>query len=249
MSRLREAGLRRLDPEARYGLRLSLFALAFLLAAVPFGLLIEQVKNHGALVRMDTAAARDLHGWVRGSPGLVTGLEILTFFGTPLWFYVIVTLAAAVVWRRGRGRLALFLVVTTLGGGLLDTAVKLAVNRSRPSLVDPVATAHGKSFPSGHAMSSTIGYGALLLVFLPVIAPRLRRLVVAGFVLLVAAIGFSRLALGVHYITDVVGGYVLGLAWLAASTAAFSTWRVERGRPPVEPAEGLEPEAAGDLGA
>jgi undecaprenyl-diphosphatase len=68
--------------------------------------------------------------------------------------------------------------------------------------------------------------------------------VLAGAVLLVAAICFSRLALGVHFITDVVGGVVLGLAWLAASTAAFSIWRVERGRPPVQVKEGVEPEAA-----
>jgi undecaprenyl-diphosphatase len=51
----------------------------------------------------------------------------------------------------------------------------------------------------------------------------------------------------VHFVSDVVGGWVLGLAWLAASTAAFSTWRVDRGRPPVEPSEGLEPEAASKL--
>ncbi|HEX3622001.1 MAG TPA: phosphatase PAP2 family protein [Acidimicrobiales bacterium] len=244
---MRELARRRLDPAERYGLRLTLFAVAFLLVAIPFGLLIEQIKTNGTLIRLDTSAARNLHGWVRGSPGLVTAFKVLTFFGTPLWFYVIVTLAAALVWRRGRGRLALFLVVTTLGGGLLDTVVKIAVNRPRPSLVDPVATAHGKSFPSGHAMSSTIGYGALLLVFLPVIAPRVRPWVIAGFAVLVAAIGFSRLALGVHYVTDVLGGYVLGLAWLAASAAAFSTWRVERGRPPVDPVEGLEPEAVHDL--
>jgi undecaprenyl-diphosphatase len=247
MSRARALARGRLDPEARYGLRLTLFALAFLLLAIPFGLLLEQVKTNGTLVRLDTSAARNLHGWVRRSPGTVTALKVLTFFGTPLWFYVIISVAALVVWRRGRSRLALFLVVTSLGGGLLDTVVKIAVNRPRPSLVDPVATAHGKSFPSGHAMSSTIGYGALLLVFLPLVAPRVRPWVVAGFSLLVAAIGFSRLALGVHYITDVLGGYVLGLAWLAASTAAFSIWRQERGRPPVEPMEGLEPEAARDL--
>jgi undecaprenyl-diphosphatase len=247
MSPARDLARRRLDPDARYGLRLTLFAVAFLLAAIPFGLLIEQIKTKGPLIRFDTSAARNLHDWVRGSPRLVTFLKVLTLLGTPAWFYVIITLAAVLVWRRGRVRLAVFLVVTTLAGGLLDTVVKVVVNRPRPSLVDPVATAHGKSFPSGHAMSSTIGYGALLLVFLPVIAPRVRRFVVAGFIVLLAAIGFSRLALGVHYITDVVGGYVLGAAWLAASTAAFSIWRVEEGRPPVDPVEGLEPEAAADL--
>jgi len=238
---------RRLDPEARYGLRLTLFALAFLLVAIPFGFLLRQVQHNGSLVRLDTAAARNLHGWVRESPHLVSGLKILTFFGSPPWLWLLVAPAALFTWRRHHARLAVFLVVTTLGGGLLDTIVKVAVDRPRPSLVDPVATAHGKSFPSGHSMSSVIVYGALLLVFLPVVTRRLRPALIGAAVSLVAAIGFSRLALGVHYITDVLGGYVLGLAWLAASVAAFSTWRVERGRAPVEPLAGLEPEAAADL--
>ncbi len=235
---------RRLDPDARYGLRVSLFGLAFLLVAIPFGLLLDQVQNDRGLVRLDTSAANHLHGWVRGSDTLVQNLKVLTFFGSPVWFYVIVIPAVIWVWRAGHQRLAVFLVVTTLGGGLLDTIVKEVVNRPRPSLVDPVASAYGKSFPSGHAMSSTFTYGALVLVFLPVIGRRYRPVVIGGAALLVMAICFSRLALGVHYITDVVGGVILGLAWLAASTAAFSIWRVERGRPPVDVSEGVEPEAA-----
>jgi membrane-associated phospholipid phosphatase len=221
--------------------------LAFLLVAIPFGLLLDQVKNDRSLVRLDTSAANNLHEWVRGSEDLVQNLKILTFFGSPVWFWIIVVPAIIWVWRKGHPRLAIFLAVTTLGGGLLDTIVKETVDRARPSLEDPVATAHGKSFPSGHAMSSTFVYGSLLLVFLPVVRRRVRPILFGLTVVLVAAIGFSRLALGVHYITDVVGGVVLGLAWLAASTAAFSTWRVERGRPPVDVTEGLEPEAAEDL--
>ncbi len=243
MSRVRHAVRRRLDPDGRYGLRVTLFGLAFLLVAIPFGLLLEQVKRNGPLLRLDTSAARHLHEWVRHSDDLVRQLKILTFFGSPVWFYVIVIPAVFWVWRRGHVRLAVFLVVTTLGGGLLDTIVKEAVGRPRPSLVDPVATAQGKSFPSGHAMSSTVVYGALLMVFLPVIGRRYRPVALAGAILLVAAIGFTRLALGVHFISDVLGGFVLGLAWLAVSAAAFSTWRVERGRPPVDISEGLEPEA------
>ena len=244
---MKEGLRRRLDPDARYGLRVSLFGLAFLLVAIPFGLLLDQVKNDRSLVRLDTSAANHLHGWVRGSDDLVENLKILTFFGSPVWFYIIVIPAVIWVWRKGHPRLAIFLVVTTLGGGLLDTIVKETVDRARPSLVDPVASAHGKSFPSGHAMSSTFTYGALLLVFLPVIGRRYRLVVIAAAALLVVAICFSRLALGVHYISDVVGGVVLGLAWLAASTAAFRIWRVERGGPPVDVGEGLEPEAAEDL--
>ncbi|MDQ6797074.1 MAG: phosphatase PAP2 family protein [Actinomycetota bacterium] len=237
---------RRLDPDERYGLRLTLFAAAFLVVAIPFGLLLEQVVRNGWLVRVDTSAARHLHGWVRRSPGVVRALKAISLLGEPVLFYVIVTIAALWVWRHHGKRLALFLVVTTALGGLLDTAVKLAVNRSRPSLVDPVATAVGKSFPSGHAMGSTVVYGALLLVFLPLIPRRRKAAAVTAALVVVLAIGFSRLALGVHFISDVLGGYVLGLAWLTASAAAFSIWRVDRGRPAVEPLEGLEPEFAGE---
>ncbi len=238
---------RRLDPEERYGLRLTLLAVAIVLLAVPFGLLLDQVVRRGPVTRLDTAAADNLHEWVRRSPATVDVLQVVSFTGSPPWLATLVAATAAYTLRRRRWRLALFVVVTTLAGGAINTAVKAAVDRERPSLEAPVATAGGRSFPSGHAMSSTVAYGALLLVFLPAIGRRYRPVVFAGVVALVLAIGFSRLALGVHYITDVVGGVVLGLAWLAASTAAFSTWRVDRGRPPVHLNEGLEPEVAEDL--
>jgi membrane-associated phospholipid phosphatase len=245
--RIGDACRRRLDPEERYGLRLTLLAVAFLLVAIPFGWLVSQVEGEGSLVRFDTSAARHLHAWVRDAPTTVPVLQAVTFLGSTVWIYMIGIPAALFVWRRHHVRLAVFLAVTVVGGGVLNSVLKAVVDRPRPSLVDPVAVADGRSFPSGHAMTSTVVYGALLLVFLPVVARRLRPVVIGAAVVLVAAIGFTRLALGVHYISDVLGGFVLGLAWLAASTAAFSTWRVERGRPPVDPMEGLEPEAAADL--
>jgi membrane-associated phospholipid phosphatase len=236
---------RRTDPEARYGLRVSLLALALALVAVPFGLLLEQVKRNGPLVTLDTSAANHLHGWVLAHDWVERVLRVLSFLGSPLWFYVLIGGAAAFWWVRGAPhRLSVYLVVTGLLGGAVDTVVKVAVARERPSLEDPIATAHGQSFPSGHTMLATYGYGALLLAFMPMLPRALHRWAVGGWLLLVAAIAFSRLGLGVHYISDVLGGFVLGLAWLAVSTAAFSVWRVERGRPPVEPIEGVEPEVA-----
>ena len=133
-------------------------------------------------------------------------------------------------------------------GGLVDSAVKILVDRPRPEVDHPVHTAFGKSFPSGHSMSSTICYGALLLVFLAVLHRRWRPPAIAATVLLVLAIGSSRLLLGVHFLSDVLGGYALGLAWLVGATALFEVWRVEEGRRPSAPLEeGVEPEAAAAL--
>jgi undecaprenyl-diphosphatase len=84
----------------------------------------------------------------------------------------------------------------------------------------------------------------LLLVFLPVLNGTWRQAAVTGAVVMVLATGFSRIALGVHYPSDVVGGFVLGAAWVAATAAAFNAMGVDRGRRAVDVREGLEPEQA-----
>jgi undecaprenyl-diphosphatase len=237
----------RLDPAQRYGLRLTLFAVAVVLVFVPFGFLLSQVVDEGPLTTYDRTVVENLHDVVRSHPSTVPLLEFLSFLGKPLFFYIVVGLACTYLIWRGRRRLVAYLVATSIGGGLVDTAVKVIVSRDRPVLDDPVATAFGQSFPSGHAMSSVVVYGALLLTFMPAIPRRWRPGAIVAYVVLVGAIAFSRLALGVHFMSDVFGGIVLGTAWLVASTAAFSIWRTERGRKPVEPKRGLEPEAAREL--
>lgn len=238
---------RRLDPEQRFGLRLTLFAIAIIVVFVPFGFVLSQVVDEGPLTTYDRALVEELHDVVRDHPWTITPLQVVSFLGKPIWFYLLVAAAGAYLVWRSRYRLVAFLVLTGLGGGFVDTVVKEVVSRDRPQLEDPVATAWGQSFPSGHAFTSTAMYGALLLVFLPVIPKRFRPWAWGAYVTLVAAIAFTRLALGVHFLSDVIGGILLGAAWLAAATAAFSIWRTERGRKPVKPERGLEPEAAKDL--
>jgi undecaprenyl-diphosphatase len=97
------------------------------------------------------------------------------------------------------------------------------------------------------AQAAMVGYAVLLLVFLPVLRGPVRLVAVIVAVLLVAAIGFSRVALGVHFVSDVLAGYVLGAAWVASMIALFNLWRRESGRPAVDPVRGLEPENAGRL--
>jgi undecaprenyl-diphosphatase len=242
---LPEVAADRLEPASRFGVRELLFGIAVVLVGVPFGYLLHEVTAHGWLTKWDESAARSLHVRVVHNDVARSLLKVVSFTGKPIFLIPLVGIPALWLWVRGARKLVAFLLVVSIGGGLIDTAVKMAVARPRPKFEDPIVTAMGQSFPSGHAMSSLVCYGAVLLVLLPLLARRWRHAAVAGVALWVAAIGFSRLALGVHYISDVLGGYVLGAAWLIGSVAFFEVYRAERGRRPTKPlSEGVEPEEA-----
>ena len=135
---------------------------------------------------------------------------------------------------RRRVRLAAFVAVTALGSGVLNHLVKSAVDRARPHLSDPVAMAAGKSFPSGHAQAATVGCGILLVIFLPMVGRRHRIWLWVAAGVVVTAVAFSRVALGVHFVSDVIGGVILGAAWVLAMAAAFDAWPTQNGAgPPV----------------
>jgi membrane-associated phospholipid phosphatase len=240
---LPEAAAARLGPRGRYGARELLLGLAVVLVGIPFGLLLHQVTQDGPLTRLDDRFARWLHERVANDGTAEAVLRAVSFTGKPIFLVVLVGVPTLWLLRRGATRLALFLVVVGVGGGIVDSAVKAAVGRPRPAFDEPIATAIGKSFPSGHSMSSLVCYGALLVVFLPLVPKRGRPWCVVATALWVLAIGVSRLGLGVHYVSDVLGGYVLGAAWLVGSVALFEVWRAERGRRPTRPlSEGVEPE-------
>jgi undecaprenyl-diphosphatase len=137
---------------------------------------------------------------------------------------VTVVLAALLLWRR-RVRLALFVIAANAGSSLLNGFVKTATNRSRPVVDHPLLHEPGKSFPSGHAQAAVVGYTVLLLVLLPYVHGVWRRVAVTVAAVMVLAIGFSRVALAVHYVSDVLAAYLLGLAWVATMAAVFHVWR------------------------
>jgi membrane-associated phospholipid phosphatase len=233
---------------ARFGTRAVLAALALTLVAVPFALLLFLVEDQWRpLLRVDTGARDDLHAAALDHHWLVTVAKVLSAIGSTPAYLVLFAAVAAWLTHRGLRRLALFVVVTMVGSALLNLLVKTAVHRARPVLPDPVAHAGGLSFPSGHAQGIVVASGVLLLVFLPALRGPWRRVAAGVALALVCAVGAARVTLGVHYVSDVLAGYVLGGAWLAAMTAAFSAWRRERGRGGVDPARGLEPEQAGRL--
>ncbi len=238
----------RLGPLARYEVRVLLFALALAIVGIPFGLLLHQVATHGPLTGFDEDGARWLNDRLYDEALIIRILQLVSFLGKPIFLLFAVGLPGLWVLRHGGRKLAVFLAVTCLGGGVVDTIVKVAVGRPRPRVDEPITVAFGNSFPSGHSMQAVVCYGALLLVFLPMLHGRARTAAIAATATLILAIGFSRLTLGVHFVSDVLGGYALGAAWLIASVAAFEIWREERGRRPTRPLEeGVEPEEARDL--
>jgi membrane-associated phospholipid phosphatase len=200
-------------------------AAALALLLVPFTALLLLVRdNWRPLRRTDLNTATGLHAYAVTHPSFVTAMRVLSALGTALaWTFVLGAVTIWLFWRR-RTRLAIFVVVTGVGSSLLNNLVKVAVSRTRPMLSHPVVAASGFSFPSGHAQSAVVGCGIVAVVFLPTMAGPLRILAACGLAAFVAAIGFSRIALGVHYLSDVVAGYALGLAWLAAMIAAFDVW-------------------------
>ncbi len=229
----------------RFGARAVLAAVALALVAVPGALTLLLVEDKWApLLRADNGARDRLHDFAVTHAGFVGAMQLISDSGSALaWQIVLAVVVVWLLWRR-LPRLALFVVITAAGSSVLNTVVKAAVHRLRPILTDPVAHEPGSSFPSGHAQAAVVGCAVLLLVFLPILHGLWRRLAVAFAVLMVLAIGFSRIALGVHYLSDVLGGYVLGAAWVAAMAAAFNAMRVDRGHRPVDVREGLEPEQA-----
>ena len=229
--------------DARFGARAVFAGAALLLVAVPFGLLLFLVEDSWLpLVRMDGGARDDMHTLARHHDGLVGALKVLSTVGSAVVYVpLFAAVAAWLAWWQRLPRLAAFVVVTMAGSVLLNALVKLAVDRARPVLADPVAHAGGLSFPSGHAQSAMVAALVLLLVFLPLLRGAWRWVAVGVAVAYVLAIGFARVTLGVHYVSDVLAGYVLGAAWVAAMIAAFNAWRRERGRPAADPAQGLEP--------
>jgi membrane-associated phospholipid phosphatase len=222
--------------------------LALIGAGSGFGLLLMLVRlEWGPLYRVDHGVADRLNGVVSAHPPVVTALDVITGLGgRPITVWLVAIAVISMLIRRQR-RLAAYLVVTGVGALMLDPALKLIVGRLRPVVDVPVASALGNSFPSGHTLGATVVYGALLLIFLPAVSRRWRPVMISGFATIVLLVGFTRVALGVHYVSDVLAGWLLGLAWLGVTGYAFQLWRREVGQPVPPITEGIAPEAAGNI--
>ena len=226
-----------------FGLRLGAGLVATLLAAATFALLLLLVRAGWApLRRLDTGAAETFNRIDTAQPGLTRAAEIVSDVFDPNVFRVALTVIALAYLIHGERHHATWLVVTVFGGAALGFALKQIVGRARPVLPDPVSTAPGMSFPSGHALGASIGCCLLLLITLRFLSRAGRVAAVIAAALIVGAVALARVVLGVHFVSDVLAGITLGIGWVAITTWAYVAWRRETGRPVERPADVGTPE-------
>lgn len=181
------------------------------------------------LIDVDERIARTTHRWAVEDHGLTHAFRILTDW---IWDPLTMRLMCAAVivwllWRRSAWRTALWLAATCALGTLLQQTLKALVDRPRPVWPDPVDSAHYAAFPSGHAMTATVVCGLLLWLLHHYGAGRaVWRTAMVVAVISVVGVGLTRVWLGVHWPSDVVGGWVLGAFVVAVAVGAYERWRV-----------------------
>jgi undecaprenyl-diphosphatase len=210
-----------------------------------FGAVTEDVVHRDPLTAVDLQAAMWLRA--RALPIADQVATVVSAIGSPAAMAVLAVTIAAVLAYRRRWIVLAGWIAAFAGGGALDWALKLVIHRPRPTGAAAFLYGGSFSFPSGHAMGSLIGYG-MLAYLLIVYWPWARRHQVGVLIftfLFVLTIGLSRLYLGVHFLSDVIGGYAAGAVWLTACVTGIEIALRQRGlasqdvgleRPTVAPA-------------
>jgi undecaprenyl-diphosphatase len=186
---------------------------AVVVLAALFGAIAEDVATGDPLVKRDQAIAASLHA--HGHPIVVAFLMKLTQLHSVAGVSVLaLAFGAYLAWRRAWYWL-LTLALALPGGMVMNTLLKQAFQRARPTFDDPLLTLTSYSFPSGHTAGATLFYGVLAAYLLTQVrTPLLRAGCVTGAVLMVALVGFSRMYLGAHYLSDVLAAAAASACWL-----------------------------------
>ena len=211
------------------GLHLTIGLLVVLAAGWWFGDIAEDVSRNAATRLLDERVASWFHE--HATPALTQIARVVTFFGSVGFVAAVASGVAIVLIVRKSWSQLLALTLAVGGGSLLNILLKHFFHRQRPVLENPLLTLSSFGFPSGHTMGSTLFYGMLaIFVAQSVRTWRWRAFTFWIAALAVTLIGLSRIYLGAHYLTDVLGAIAVGLAWLAFCWTGVETLRKWRGR-------------------
>ena len=219
----------RLDPSVSTGFALSAAIIVLVVGGVGFALLLVMIRSHWGLAAFDLSASR--FGAKNASTTSTMVLRDLSQLGGAYIVIPLAILIGVVETRRLRSPSVFgFLLVVVAGQFLVSSLTKSLVGRARPN-IDRLAGFSGSSFPSGHATTAAACLAAFALVIGHRRSARLRALLAGVAVGLAVAVALSRVWLGVHWLTDVLGGLVLGWMWFTLSSIAFGGSRLRFGTP------------------
>jgi len=197
--------------------------IASVLSVLFVVLLALVAARWGPLISADRDVVVPLHRSALDHPGWTETNRVLTDWIWDPWTMRALT-AVIVLWllmRRERMP-ALWVAVTAAAGTALQQGVKAALDRPRPHWANPVDSAHYAAFPSGHALTATVTFGLLLWMLKLHGAPApWQRLATTVAAVSVLGVGLTRLYLGVHWPTDILGGWLLGAALVAWAVAVY----------------------------
>lgn len=226
---------RRLDRTRAGGLLLTVGSLTVLLLAAVAGAVFDMVSAGTGIARWDEAVAE--YGASHADLWAVDWYAALTHLGGARGVVTVTVLVGGWGWWRYRNpHVALFMVIIAVGQAVLNTGLKSIVGRDRPDL-DRLAPWSGSSFPSGHAVSAAAVFAAAALVITLRSSKKTRAIVAAGAAFMVGAVAATRALLGVHWLTDVLAGVAVGLAWFLVVAVAFGARIMQFGEPRDEVAD------------
>ncbi|MFF9352533.1 phosphatase PAP2 family protein [Streptomyces sp. NPDC014734] len=210
--------------------RVTPFGTAMVCALLFTVLLVLVTARWSPLMALDRSVARGLHRDAVAEPGLVRVNRILTDWVWDPWtMRALVAVAVVTLWWRGARMIAAWVAATEAASSVLQQGLKSAVGRERPRWPDPVDCAHYAAFPSGHAMTAMVSCGLLLwLLRRRGASPLVWRAALVAAGVSVTGVGVTRLYLGVHWLSDVLGGWLLGAALAGFAVAGYDRYEGRR---------------------
>lgn len=196
---------------ARFALQLLTGLLVIFGASLAFAEIAWRTAADQPLALLDHQITTWCHAHV--SPPITMLALFVSFFGSVRFLSCATLIACWLLWRREMTNRLLVFVCAMAGEAALNVAFKHTFHRQRPLLENPLVTLTSYGFPSGHTMGATVFYGLVALIIAEV-APARRVPVYATAIVVVLAIGLSRIYLGAHYTSDVLGAFAAGAAWL-----------------------------------
>ena len=214
----------RLSREGYLGLHLTFGVLFLSLATWLFAALAEDVTNGDPITTLDVRFSNWLHAHAAG--WLTNVMLVITNLHSALGISIMTLGIAVYLWRQRLRHWVFTFLLTVYSGVLLNYLLKLVFHRARPHFANPIVTLTSPSFPSGHTMTATVFYGTLCAIVISRVDGWGRRaLCILIALFLISLVGFSRIYLGAHFLSDVLGAMAEGAAWLALCLTATETWR------------------------